>query len=320
MKEIGGYIELETNSGHEYHEDALALNCGRNCLAYLIRAKHIKKICLPRYICDCVADVCRENQVEIIWYTISDNFLPTFTECLREDVFFYFVNYYGQISNRVISDLAQKHTQFIVDNSQAFYQQPIPGIDTIYTARKFFGVPDGAYLYTDVHLKEDIRRDCSADRVLHLAGRFESGGAAFFKEYQKNEEKFYGLQIGKMSLLTHNMLRGVDYDKAALRRTANYKFLQSKLSSLNQLQCTIPEGAFMYPFLTPRNSGKRIRKKLLESKIYIPTLWPNVLQQCLPDSTEHYFAQDILPLPVDQRYDNEDMEYIAEQLLRATQG
>ena len=43
MKEIGGYIELDTYTGKEYHEDAVALNCGRNALIYLIRAKRIKK-------------------------------------------------------------------------------------------------------------------------------------------------------------------------------------------------------------------------------------------------------------------------------------
>ena len=38
MKEIGGYIEFEYFHGKEYHENAIKLNCGRNCLAYLIEA------------------------------------------------------------------------------------------------------------------------------------------------------------------------------------------------------------------------------------------------------------------------------------------
>ena len=47
-------------------------------------------------------------------------------------------------------------------------------------------------------------------------------------------------------------------------------------------------------------------------KIYIPTLWPNVLDECEPDTLEYKFAADILPIPVDQRYGVEDMEYLAE--------
>ena len=38
MKEIGGYIEFESYHGTLFHEGALGLNCGRNCLAYLIEA------------------------------------------------------------------------------------------------------------------------------------------------------------------------------------------------------------------------------------------------------------------------------------------
>ena len=47
MKEFGGYIEFEYFHGNEYHDKAIKLNCGRNCLAYLIEAYDIKKIYLP---------------------------------------------------------------------------------------------------------------------------------------------------------------------------------------------------------------------------------------------------------------------------------
>ena len=36
--------------------------------------------------------------------------------------------------------------------------------------------------------------------------------------------------------------------------------------------------------------------------IYIPTLWPNVLEECPQGSLEYHYAADILPIPVDQRY------------------
>lgn len=43
MKEIGGYIELDTYTGSMLHEDGIKLNCGRNALAYLIKAKKNSK-------------------------------------------------------------------------------------------------------------------------------------------------------------------------------------------------------------------------------------------------------------------------------------
>ena len=42
MREFGGYIEIEHYKGNEYHTGCLALNSGRNCLRYLIRARQIR--------------------------------------------------------------------------------------------------------------------------------------------------------------------------------------------------------------------------------------------------------------------------------------
>lgn len=38
VKEIGGFLEWETYSGAEYHQEALALNSARNALRFLLRA------------------------------------------------------------------------------------------------------------------------------------------------------------------------------------------------------------------------------------------------------------------------------------------
>ena len=42
MREIGGYIELETFRGRMLHEEATKLNCGRNALAYLWKQRKSK--------------------------------------------------------------------------------------------------------------------------------------------------------------------------------------------------------------------------------------------------------------------------------------
>ena len=68
----------------------------------------------------------------------------------------------------------------------------------------------------------------------------------------------------------------------------------------------------MYPLLL--ENGVEVRKKLLQKKIYIPTLWPDVLEWCGEDETEYQMAKNILPLPIDQRYGVEDMEYLQEMI------
>lgn len=61
MREYGGYIELDDYGGEEYHKGAAALNCGRNCLACLIEARHIRRIMLPRFLCPSMAEVCEKR-------------------------------------------------------------------------------------------------------------------------------------------------------------------------------------------------------------------------------------------------------------------
>ncbi len=60
MKEISGYFELDIYRLPMFHENSLKFNCGRNCLAYLIEKRNIKKILLPYYICDSVIDICKK--------------------------------------------------------------------------------------------------------------------------------------------------------------------------------------------------------------------------------------------------------------------
>jgi hypothetical protein len=77
---------------------------------------------------------------------------------------------------------------------------------------------------------------------------------------------------------------------------------------MNKLRLITPEGAFAYPFYLEK--GVEIRKELAAKKIYIPTLWPNVLEDTPESSLEYDYAANILPLPCDQRYGIKDMKYM----------
>ena len=95
MKEIGGYLELDMNTGSMLHQDGILLNCGRNALAYLLKAKDIKRIWLPYFLCDSVFNVCKKYGVEIVYYHINNKWFPVGIELASED-WLYIVNYYGQ--------------------------------------------------------------------------------------------------------------------------------------------------------------------------------------------------------------------------------
>lgn len=308
MREIGGYIEFEEHSGKEYYNNMIALNCARNCLSYLNRIRKIKKLYIPYFLCDSVNEVCKRDGVEVEFYHIDKNLYPIFDKKLNDAEWIYIVNYYGQITNKEIKLLKNRYEQIIIDNVQAFFQQPLQGVDTIYTCRKYFGVPDGAYLSTEMKGLEEIPETFSYNRTEHLGGRFERTAGEFYKAYVENEKKFIESPISKMSKLSHNLLRGVDYEKIKRKREENFLFLHQKLNSINNLNLRIPVGPFMYPLLI--DNGVELREKLQRKKIYIPMLWSDVLTVCKEADLEYNFAKNILPLPIDQRYTLDDMSYM----------
>ena len=302
-KEIGGYFGLETFSGQEHYPSLIKLNSARNGLLYLLKARRIGKLYIPRYLCDTVSALCDRYGYTYEYYSVGSDFLPIFDISLAEDAWLYVVNYYGRLSNEVFLALQEKHKRLIVDNVQAFFQPPVPGIDTLYSCRKFFGVPDGAYLATDAILEEPLPVDISKDRMTHILGRFEGTGSAFYQAFQENDESFYTLELRTMSALTQNILRAVDYAAVRQRRNENYQTLAQALDSYNLLPALPVDGPYCYPFYC--KNGTQVRQLLAAQKIYIPTLWPNVPQIGSP--LECDYTQNILPLPCDQRYDHADM-------------
>lgn len=93
------------------------------------------------------------------------------------------------------------------------------------------------------------------------------------------------------------------------------KCSKGNLGGVNQLDLRVPDGPYMYPVYL--EDGNDVRKLLQEKKIYIATLWPDVFDLCAEDEVEYDMARNILPIPIDQRYDTSDMEYVAKNLLEA---
>lgn len=312
MKEIGGYIELDEVSGEEYHKTAIALNCGRNCLAYLLEARRIVKLYIPIYMCATTKDVCEMYNVQYEYYHIDSHFQPIIEDSIEESAYVYIVSYYGWLTDDKIEQYRIKWKNVIVDNVQDFFRLPILGVDTIYSCRKYFGVCDGAYLYTDAELKSDIKQDISFERFHYILGRYEEDAQTYYSESAKNNYSFSGESIKFMSKLTHNLLRRIDYDNVQRIRKSNYKYLHECLNEFNELGVDLQEGTFMYPLLL--KNGNMIRANLQKKKIYIPLLWPDVFDICKENSMEWYFASNLLLLPIDQRYGREEMKYIVEEV------
>lgn len=311
-KEYGGYLEYPMYNNKIIHANALPLNFGRNCLRLLIQEKHIKMIWLPKYICNSVVDVCEEENVEIKYYSIDKQFLPILDN-FKMDEWIYICNYYGQVSREKLSNLHELYINMIVDNVQAFFESPITGVDTLYSCRKWFGCSDGAFLYSDIQLRQNMEIDISGERMNYVIGRYETGAQSYYKEYVSREDKIATFPIKKMSKFTLNLLCSLDYAEIKKNRNENFEYLENGLNEYNEIDVKPIEGAFMYPLLM--KDGNRVKRELIKRKIYVPTFWSEVLDRCKENEYEYKLANDLVLLPVDQRYTRDDMQYIIDNVL-----
>ncbi len=309
MEAIGGYFSLELPQREEYHKNAIRLNTGRNCLEYILRVRGYKKVFVPYYTCEAVMEPINKLGISYEFYHIDIHFEIRDRFTLKEGEALLYTNYFG-LKQRYVEQLAEKvGSRIIIDNTQAFYAKPIPGIDTFYTCRKFFGVPDGAYLYCDKDLDEEIEQDYSYDRVAHLVKRIDLSAEEGFKDFRRVDDGLDNQPIRKMSKLTQRMMQGIDYEAAAQHRRANYQLLHEALGKENNLELHLEDDAvpMVYPYLVPVEG---LREQLIENKIFVARYWANVLEWAKPNDIDYLLACQMQPLSIDQRYGKGEMERI----------
>lgn len=304
MKELGGYFELELNQGEHYHREALALNSARNCFKYLLKAKKPSKVYLPAYCCDSLIEPLIAEKINYVFYHINEQFELVELPELNPNEKLLYINYFALKSEYSKNLYAQYGNALIIDNTQAFFEMPIKSVDTFYSPRKFFGVADGGYLYTDTLMQDDLEQDHSANRFTQLLGRYENTASHFYNDFQAAEKSLINQPIRKMSKLTQGILMSLDYEKIALKRQRNFWALHSQLTN-NNLYNDIDLTNFVpmvYPYKT---TSTALRSKLIAAKIYVAKYWADASERVLPQENE--LIEKVLFLPVDQRVEIEEL-------------
>ena len=312
MNAIGGYFELaDRGVGVFPHQDGILLNTGRNALEYILRSiGEIKGVYLPYYTCEVVLEPLKKLQIPWRFYHINSR-LELADEIRLEAGEYLITNNYFGIKDAYIRKLAEKYSDhLIVDCAQAFFADPIPGIKSFYSARKYVGVADGGIAYLDGGSRLPVPvegEECTSEHDSHLYIRKQSGPEAGFKAYQENEKKLDGQPIRRMSDKTMEILDCIDYDAVVARRRENFLYLHRVLADRNQLM--IPEMEsfscpMAYPLLT--DDGNRLRGTLIENACFIAKYWPGIRPRT-GFEMESDLTDNLLALPCDQRYGTDEM-------------
>lgn len=317
MKPIGGYFELELQRIYNFpHKNGIFVNSGRNALGLVLNSiKNIQIVYIPYFTCDVVLEPLEKLNIHYEFYNINKHLELDHDICLNENEYLLYTNYFG-IKDDYIKKLSQKYgDKLIVDNAQALYAEPTA--NCIYSPRKFVGIPDGGIAY--IKEKKDIAsyaKDYSSDKCDHLLIRHDNGATEGYLAFKENSAKLKSQTIKQMSNLTKRLIDSIDFNAIKEKRINNFNYIHKYLKESNLLNVD-NFGKYACPMIYPYyTADKTLKQKLISSKIFVATYWPNVFEWCKSDSLEYNFGEQIIAIPIDQRYGIEDMNRIIKEIVR----
>lgn len=311
-KAIGGYFELETPKiFNDKYPQSFKYQSARAAFYSLIQYVKPAAIWMPRYLCNSMFEAPKDLGIRINLYSLNEDFSIKENISLKKGEIILYVNYFG-LCRKNQEELLKKYPSdsLVFDNSQAFYQEPLGCLATIYSPRKFFGLPDGGLLVTKLPIEKPNKQDVdSLARATHLLKRLAFDAEDGYADYQKADESLIGLEPMAMSKLTYLLYSSIDHETAGKIRNKNFNNLHGELSKLNNLQIDFLENSkpLIYPFLSNNNKQKSI---LIKERIYTATYWPDCLERLEKNSFEFKLLENMVALPCDQRYSEIEMNKI----------
>ena len=315
--EIGSFFELELPKGREYYtgSELARLNSGRAAIWHALRVMGCKTVWLPYYQCETVRNFLIKKNIRLKYYHINFDFTPQDLRPVEGEAVL-FVNYFGVMGGARMSALGAGYKNVIFDNAQAFFSAPEAGSLSIYSPRKFFGVPDGAYVIGEGadSFCGEYERDCSSDASLFLLTRIEYGcGGRAYEARMRNEKRIDASDVKRMSALTRAILDGTDYEDIKRKRRENYAYACGLFDAINRLNASrylTPDCVPMvYPLVVEDES---LFSRLLEAGHFQGRWWSYLKDEMSENSFEHYLSRYLVPISIDQRYGREELKYIRE--------
>ena len=318
MNTIGGFLplEIQTVPGREpCHAGAAALSSGRGAFHAILRTARPRRVLLPFYICDAMLAPLAASRTPYELYAIDEGFLPARPLEPADGELAVVVNYFGVLAPFAAREAERLGARAAIDDTQAFFRRGSSGRWSFNSARKFFGVPDGAVLYGPIANLDALPASDVGD-CAHLVARLEARDADAAWALFKQHEARIGIEPQRISAVSERLMAAADLECARRRREANFLLLHDALGGANAIGLPLADaaadGPMCYPFLAHADVD---RDRLARAGVFVPALWPEIGARSGSDfAWERQAARRLLPLPIDHRYGAAEMETLVRRL------
>lgn len=298
-----------------------------------------KKVLIPAYTCMTVASPFIEKGWECGYYSIDRQLrvdgkhLMAMASQFHPDIVvahpFYGMDF-NEIEIALLKDIKSMGITLVVDLTQcAFSKQRLPFVDYyVGSLRKWMPMPDGGFLETSDERRHLFceERDCNTDFAtkqadsMYLRGLYFENDDQTVKDISRriNKEAVLSARAKttphRIAPLSYAIMKSEDEEKNVSCRISNFKVLFDGLKGNGKYKPVCQDIADVTTaplyFTIYTEIRQEMQKKLAESHIYAPVIWPLGTEDMLVSKDVRYIYDHILAIPCDQRYDREDMNKI----------
>lgn len=328
----------------KYGREITYLRNGREALLYAsCNCKPGKEaiILCPAYSCWSMTAPFEFTGWTIVYYrlnedlTVDEDYLKMLLRGCKADAILT-MNFYGSAATNAAIDIVKEfnekiaviedfsHCTFCLD--QIFNDQVDYYVSSI---RKSIGVCDGAIILSKKPTnKAYIGGAAPSFGQLRLGAQQQKGRYAITKSLDDKDEFLSELRHGEemidkldgvhpISEVSLKQIESINGEEIAFARRENMKhlwgLLNGRVKMIPGLERSFNGAPFSLPILVENRDA--VQKQLAQKGVYAPVLWPANEQARKVCKVSAYVADQMLSLPIDQRYNYDDMEDIAKIIL-----
>lgn len=322
---------------------AVFLSGGQSAIKFIIEDIDFKEdeyVLMPSYLCPTILNNFKKQNIKIIFYEINEDLSINLKDIENKvndykvrAIFFidYFGFYHCDKTIEFLKLIQQTGMILIEDAVQMLWfskMKKFIGNYVFNSYRKFLPI-DGSIVLCDKFMKFNSFQD-NYDKLMNEARLKKTeyvkcnigNEKEFLNLFIEADEAYYERKcVNGISNESKELLNKVNYELIKQLRIDNYNYLYDKLKNLSNIKIIFNK-ELIYdntPLAFPILIDKRdvIRKDLRKSSIYCPVHWDVRNERWIKEYHKSlYIANNILTIPIDNRYNIEDMNRVLGEIIK----